>query len=41
LPTTLLVGTKGNVPHIHEEMPFGIGVLFEQQTEDDAETFNF
>ena len=21
-------GTKGNVPHIHEEMPFGIGVLF-------------
>ena len=19
---------KGNVPHIHEEMPFGIGVLF-------------
>jgi transcriptional regulator of acetoin/glycerol metabolism len=21
-------GTKGNVRHIHEEMPFGIGVLF-------------
>src|SRR5262245_37372419 len=21
-------GTKGNVPHIHEEMPFGIGVVF-------------
>ena len=22
-------GTKGNVPAIHEEMPFGIGVLFD------------
>src|SRR5262249_53667966 len=22
-------GTKGNVRHIHEEMPFGIGVLLE------------
>lgn len=22
-------GSKGNVPHIHEEMPFGIGVLFD------------
>jgi hypothetical protein len=22
------VGTKGNQPHIHEEMPFGIGVAF-------------
>jgi transposase len=21
-------GTKGNLPHIHEEMPFGIGVAF-------------
>jgi transposase len=21
-------GTKGNVPHIHEEMPFGIGMAF-------------
>jgi len=28
-------GTKGNVPHIHEAMPFGIGVLFEE------EMFNF
>ena len=28
-------GVKGNVPHIHEEMPFGIGVLFEE------EMFNF
>ena len=28
-------GTKGNLPHIHEEMPFGIGVLFEE------EMFNF
>jgi hypothetical protein len=24
-------GTKGNVPAIHEEMPFGIGVLFEHE----------
>jgi len=22
-------GTKGNVPHIHEELPFGIGFLCE------------
>jgi DNA invertase Pin-like site-specific DNA recombinase len=22
-------GTKGNLPHIHEEMPIGIGVLFD------------
>src|SRR5262245_15232274 len=28
-------GTKGDVRHIHEEMPFGIGVLFEE------EMFNF
>ena len=28
-------GVKGNVPHIHEEMRFGIGVLFEE------EMFNF
>jgi len=28
-------GVKGNVRHIHDEMPFGIGVLFEE------ETFNF
>ena len=28
-------GTKGNVRHIHEETPFGIGVLLEE------ETFNF
>ena len=36
-------GTKGNVPHIHEEMPFGIGVLFdlEDEYEDDAAPFNF
>jgi transposase len=27
-------GTKGNLPDVHEEMPFGIGVLLE-------ETFNF
>lgn len=32
-------GTKGNVPAIHEEMPFGIGVLFEEQNE--LELFNF
>ena len=30
-------GTRGNVPAIHEEMPFGIGVLFEE----DEEAFNF
>jgi len=24
-------GTKGNVPHIHEEMPFGIGVAFDDE----------
>ena len=26
-------GTRGNVPHIHEEMPFGIGVLFDRDEE--------
>ena len=30
-------GTRGNVLAIHEEMPFGIGVLFES----DDEVFNF
>jgi hypothetical protein len=36
-------GTKGNVPQIHEEMPFGIGVLFDlaEDCEDDVKTFNF
>lgn len=32
-------GTKGNIPHIHEEMPFGIGVAFEEQ--DEMELLNF
>jgi transposase len=32
-------GTKGNLPAIHEEMPFGIGVLFED--DDDTALFNF
>jgi DNA invertase Pin-like site-specific DNA recombinase len=26
-------GTKGNVPSIHEEMPFGIGIAFEHEDE--------
>jgi transposase len=26
-------GTKGNLPHIHEEMPFGIGVAFGDELE--------
>jgi excisionase family DNA binding protein len=36
-------GTKGNVPHIHEQMPFGVGVLFDlgEDCEDDVETFDF
>jgi hypothetical protein len=36
-------GTKGNVRHIHDEMPFGIGVLFDlaAECESNGETFNF
>jgi predicted DNA-binding transcriptional regulator AlpA len=36
-------GTKGNIPHIHEQMPFGVGVLFDlaEDWEVDAGTFNF
>jgi hypothetical protein len=26
--------TKGNVPHIREEMPFGLGVLFDIETKE-------
>src|SRR5262245_41790510 len=26
-------GTKGNLPYIHEEMPFGIGVVFGEDLE--------
>ena len=26
-------GTRGNVPHIHQEMPFGIGVAFGDELE--------
>jgi hypothetical protein len=35
--------TKGNALHIHEQMPFGIGVLFDlgEDGEDSAEAFNF
>ncbi|HUI13024.1 MAG TPA: hypothetical protein VL048_06090 [Xanthobacteraceae bacterium] len=32
-------GTKGNMPHIHEEMPFGIGVLFD--CDEAGKAFNF
>jgi transposase len=31
-------GTKGNVPAIHEEMPFGIGVLFDNDVYTDPST---
>jgi DNA invertase Pin-like site-specific DNA recombinase len=36
-------GTKGSVPHIHEGMPFGIGVLFDLGEDYGAnvEGFNF
>jgi hypothetical protein len=32
-------GVNRNVPIIHEEMPFGIGVAFDR--EEDEESFNF
>ena len=32
-------GTKGNMPHIHEEMPFGIGVLFDCAASEETFTF--
>jgi hypothetical protein len=35
-------GTKGNLPHIHEEMPFGIGMLFDLDDDGDfGRAFNF
>jgi hypothetical protein len=41
-PVVFGKATKGNVLHIHEEMPFGIGVLFDlEHCEGGAETFNF
>jgi transposase len=34
-------GTKANVPQIHEEMPFGVGVLFDLGEDCEDELFNF